>query len=71
VDKAASYGLVALDKLYELMNNPNGFVALGAAKSLIETSLQLSAVSDITQRLEALEQRAVDSNRGNSRVLFN
>jgi hypothetical protein len=57
IDKAASYGLTALDKLYELMGNPNGFVALGAAKTLVEASLQMSTVVDVQARLEALETK--------------
>jgi hypothetical protein len=64
IDKAASYGVMALDKLYQLSRSGNESIALGAARTLVEASLQMATVAELEQGLEALESRQSGSPMG-------
>jgi hypothetical protein len=55
IDKAASYGVMALDKLYQPSRSGHESIALGAARTLVEASLQMATVQQLEERLEALE----------------
>jgi hypothetical protein len=66
VDRAASFGNMALNTLMRLMDSPNDAVALGAARSLVEVAFRMKESASFEERLSELENE-VGSGQGNMR----
>ena len=52
----------AADKLVKLLNSKNNYVALGAAKSILEYGIRFTETLDIMERIAALEARGPGDN---------
>jgi hypothetical protein len=55
IDRASSYGNMALKALLRLMKSQNDAIALGAARTLAEIAFKMKEIGLFEERLAALE----------------